>query len=177
MRFTSWGCATAVVAGLSISYWSPVEAAAPGPSHKSKNHAVTVAVTVTEVETEAELADPAGVSNAKGHAEYHSVTKTDATGAVVGSATFLSIGVKHLSLADGSTVSYTVAGAALVDGNGNAVTATVKNGRAFLRLSTKKGSVVPTVNTGDAVTVVDASGNVLVSGAFGAGETETESGH
>ncbi|MBS0204087.1 MAG: hypothetical protein JSS49_14370 [Planctomycetes bacterium] len=148
-----------VVAGAGF-----VEASAPGRRESSRRSSTK---TVTEADTEAALVgDPAGTQGAaRGHAESNVVTVTTATATTTKAC--LTIGVKGLTGLEGQTVTFQLSSSTSDLGTG-----IVKNGRATLRLN---GAAVPNVNQGDIVTVVTPDGSI-VSGAFGAPQTETESG-
>lgn len=120
------------------------------------------AVSVTEVQLEAPLTGGTTQTAAKGYAESEVVTVTKTTTNTTTTYSRLTIGVKGLTLADGAIVTFEV--------NGTSVgTGTVKSGRAMLRLSSKKGDTVPTVNAGDSVTVLDPDGTTQdLTGTFAA---------
>lgn len=160
----------AAVLTLSVLTTGVVSASAPGSkeTEKEKGKDGGGAKTVTEAETEAKLKGTGTQAAAKGHAESKVITVTvKATGATTTQSS-LSASVKKLTLADGSVVTFQVAG--------NTVgTGTVKSGQASLRLSTKKGNTVPTVNAGDSFSVLDTDGTtVILSGQFGPIKTDTE---
>jgi hypothetical protein len=144
-----------------------VDAVARGPG---KSETSTSTTTVTEVETEAKLAGAGSQTGAKGYAESTVVTVTNTSTSTSTTNSFLTVHVRHLTLTAGSTVTFQLNGSTIGTG-------TVKHHRAYLRLSTKKGDTVPTVNQGDTLTVLDPDGmTVDLTGTFDAPETETESG-
>lgn len=158
----------AVALSVAIVGAGMAQASAPGnkPSESSKKKSTTV----TEVQTEAELAGVVGGAQvaAKGHAESTVITVTNTATNTSTTNSFLSVGVKGLTLADGAIVTFNLNGTSLGTG-------TVKKGRASITLSTKKGATVPVVNSGDTVTVVDPDGTTVdLTGTFGTAETETE---
>lgn len=162
-RSLMWALAVAL-AGATI-----VEASAPGGKSSTKTKSTKV---VTETETEASLAGGSTQAAAKGYAESEVVTVTDTTTSTSTTNSKLTISVKGLTLADGDVVTFNLNGTAIGTG-------TVASGRAKLRLTTKNGDTVPTVNAGDTIDVIDPDGSTVdLTGAFGAPETETESsGH
>lgn len=144
-----------------------VEASAPGGKSSSGRRSSTR--TVTEVETEARLVGGTTQAVATGYAESEVVTVTDTATSTTTTNSRLTICVKGLTLADGSVVTFNLNGAAIGTG-------TVASGRAKLRLSTKNGDTVPTVNPADTLDVIDPDGTTVdLTGAFGALQTETES--
>ena len=71
----------------------------------------------------------------------------------------LDVEAEHLKVADGTVLTVMVDGAA-------AGTMTVNSRSAELELRSDHRQTVPTIMTGSVVTVVDAAGNVLMTGTF-----------
>lgn len=139
-----------------------------GGHHNSNDDNNNSSVTVTETEVEVALKGVGTQAAAKGRAESKLITIVNASTSTTTTNSLLTISVKRLTLADGATVTFQL--------NGNAIgTGSVKGGQARLRLSSKKGDVVPTVNQGDVLTVVDPDGTTTdLTGTAGAPQTHTE---
>lgn len=166
----SWALRVGLLSIVSGSLWLTGSTAfAAGSDDGTSDDGSKTVVTVTETETTAKLKGQGSQASASGCAESSTVTVSNSSTNTSKTNSTLSIGVKKLSLADGSVITFAI--------KGNAVgTATVKKGKASLKLSTKKGDSVPTVNAGDVVKVIDSDGKSTdLSGNFGAASTHTES--
>lgn len=163
-RFAIHGLALALA--VSVGGMGVVQASAPDNDKVPETKQSTRVV--TETETGARLAGANGQTAAKGFAESKVVSVTDTTTQVTTTNAALSICVKGLTLVDGAVVTFQLNGTTLGTG-------TVKNGRAALRLSTRKGDTVPAVAAGDTITVIDPDGTTIdLTGTFGPLQTETE---
>lgn len=159
-----------IVVALGVAIAGTGFAEASGPGHKSKGGGNSKScVTVTETELEVKLAGAGAQAAAKGRAESKVITVTNTATSVSTTNAFLAINAKGLVLDDGAVVTFQL--------NGNTVgTGSVKGRQVKLRLSTRKGDTVPTVNPGDVLTVVDPDGTTVdMTGTAGASQSETES--
>lgn len=141
-----------------------LEACGPGNNTNSTTtwqHQTSRTVTVSESTSVAKLIGTVDQPSASGHAASGSVTYNSTTN------TFLTICVKGLTLSDGTSVTFQVDGVTVGSG-------TVRYGRAFLYLSSKRGDTVPTVTPGSStVTVTDPNNVIDLQGTFGALTTNT----
>jgi hypothetical protein len=156
-----------VALAVSIVGAGIVEAAAPGSKTRTNSARVST-TTSTEAETTASLAGSGTQTVSKGRAESCVVTVTNTVTNTTTTNSSLEVSVKKLTLANNAIVTFKLNGTSLG-------TATVKTGKAKLRLSTKKGNTVPAVAAGDTVTVVDPDGTTIdLTGAFGPITTDSE---
>jgi hypothetical protein len=113
----------------------------------------------TETHLYATLVGLGSQAGAKGYVRNYAVTFNNTT--TKQSHSLLSISARYLKLPHGSTVTFQLNGATV----GTAIVR--EYNRAHLRLLTRKGDTVPTINAGDTLTVIAPDGRtIILTGTF-----------